>query len=240
MKVYDCVQGSTEWANLRFGIPTASNFEKIVTPTGGKSRSADPYMFTLLAERAMGHAEEQFKSSWMERGNEVEGDAINFYELLHDCAVETVGFITNDEGTVGCSPDALIKPNGTLQIKCPKGNTHMSYILKTGKAYEEYKPQVQGEIWIAEAEWSDVLSYHPELNMALIRVERDERFINLLEKEIMDFSMRLEGLSDQLVVKGLIKPSWRPPFVPTKKREPKPGFDHSSVISEMRRAMSEL
>ena len=53
MIIHECVQGTTEWLQLRSGIPTASNFEKILTKSGKKSASQERYMFALLAERMM-------------------------------------------------------------------------------------------------------------------------------------------------------------------------------------------
>src|SRR6516162_6673432 len=54
MKFYRMEQGSGEWYAKRLGIPTASNFHKIITPkTAELSKSAVPYMYKLLAERLL-------------------------------------------------------------------------------------------------------------------------------------------------------------------------------------------
>jgi len=55
MKVWQVQQGTQEWLRVRAGIPTASAFDSIVTPSGKPSKSAERYMYTLLAERLMGH-----------------------------------------------------------------------------------------------------------------------------------------------------------------------------------------
>ena len=44
-----CQQGSVEWFEARLGIPTASEFSRIVTPTGKLSASRHAYMGELLA-----------------------------------------------------------------------------------------------------------------------------------------------------------------------------------------------
>jgi YqaJ-like viral recombinase domain len=44
----------------------------------------------------------------MERGLIVEADAVDWYEFDHDVTVQRVGFVTDDDHAVGCSPDRLI------------------------------------------------------------------------------------------------------------------------------------
>ena len=56
-----------------------------------------------------------------------------------------------------------------------------------------YYPQVQGQLWISERKWSDILSYHPEMPPALIRVERNEPYIELLKAAVGAFSRTLEA-----------------------------------------------
>ena len=193
MKVYtDVIQGTPECLYLRAGLPTASNFDRILTPGGKPSKSAEPYMFTLLAERMMGHpVEEKGFSRWMDRGNEMEAEAVSFYHLQREDTVK-VGFITNEAGTIGASPDRLVGDRGLLEIKVPAEHTHVSYLMQIGGAYQEYRVQVQGQLWIAEREWCDVLSYHPEMPPALYRIERDEDFIEKLACAVEAFAEVLE------------------------------------------------
>lgn len=202
MKIHNCVQGTREWALLRAGIPTASEFERIVTPTGKVSAQAESYMCGLIAERIMGHPRKEFMSAWMERGNELEADAALFYRLQRDEEPEKVGFITNDAGTIGASPDRLIGDKGLLEIKCPSPDQHVRYLLY-GSVAQAYFPQVQGQLWIAEKEWLDILSYHPEIKPALIRVERDEKFIATLSRAVTAFAETLEQQYSILVERGL-------------------------------------
>lgn len=204
MIVHDVIQGSTEWLNLRSGIPTASEFDKIITPGGKPSKSAEPYRFALLAERMMGHPRIEFMSRWMDRGSQMEAEAISFYEFQRDVETVKVGFVTNDEGTIGASPDRFVGDNGLLEIKVPSESTHVSYLLK--KAVDSaYYPQVQGQLWIAEREFVDILSYHPEMPPALIRVERDDDFIADLRAAVLAFTDVLEEQFSYLVERGWVK-----------------------------------
>jgi len=192
MKIYDCIQGTPEWSYLRAGLPTASQFDRIVTPKGKISTQAERYMFELLAERMMGHPVTEYMSHWMDRGSQTEAEAVRFYEFTRDESTVKVGFITNDAGTIGASPDRLVGERGLLEIKVPKESTHVAYMMQSGSAYEEYRVQTQGQLWIAEREWNDLLSYHPELPEAIIRIGRDDLFIKILESAVTAFSEQLE------------------------------------------------
>jgi hypothetical protein len=203
MRVHNCIQGSSEWLRLRSGIPTASCFDQIITPGGKLSKSAERYLFTLLAERMMGHPCIEAITTWMDRGSRAEEEAVSFYELQRDCATVKVGFLTNDEGTIGASPDRFVGDDGLVEIKVPKEHTHVSYLL-TKAVDQAYYPQVQGQLWVSGRCWADVLSYHPEMPPALIRVERDEKFIALLAAAVTEFSLLLEKYSADVSARGWI------------------------------------
>jgi hypothetical protein len=181
MIIHDVEQGTPEWFELRLGIPTASRFKDIFTSTGKPAAGADGYMYSLLAELVAGKPLESFESEWMRRGTELEPDARAFYELQKDADIQQVGFITNDDNTIGCSPDGM-----GLEIKCPAPHTHMKYLL-AGKCPSEYYPQVQGTMWLCEYESWDFMSYHPDLPPLIVTVKRDDKYINGLEEAITKF-----------------------------------------------------
>jgi hypothetical protein len=201
--VHDCIQGTTEWALLRAGIPTSSEFDRIITPKTGKpSAQAEKYMFTLIAERLMQHPCLEFQSKWMERGKEMEGEAVSYYEFMREEKTYPIGFITNDAQSVGTSPDRGVGDHGLLVIKIPRESTHVGYLLKN-HVDAEYFPQVQGQLWVSGRQFVDILSYHPEMPPALIRVDRDEAFIRMLEAAVLKFSEVLESTYQMLVDRGI-------------------------------------
>lgn len=204
MLIHNVQQGSSAWLELRAGIPTASDFENIVTPTGKISAAQDRYLYTLLAERIMGRPTVEHVSMWMERGSQMEGEAVEFYELQRDIDTVPVGFVTNDARTIGASPDRLVGDEGLLEIKCPAEHTHVSYLLFK-PVDRKYYPQLQGQLWITGRQWVDILSYHPAMPPALVHVERDPDYIKLLSGEVESFSARLEQLAAELVERGLIQ-----------------------------------
>jgi hypothetical protein len=201
MKVWTCKQGSPEWLHLRLGIPTASDFDKIITAGGKPSSQAEAFRRHLLAEMLYGHPLEQFKSSWMERGSEMEGDACAYYEFTRDVAVGHVGIITDDAGTCGASPDGLVGENGLAEFKAPAPSTHIAYMLWDEVA-KDYRVQLQGQLWVSDREWVDICSYHPQLPEVVVRVGRDEAFIEKLAAEMARFNEKLFEERDRLVSRG--------------------------------------
>jgi hypothetical protein len=50
---HDVTQYSEEYDRLRLGIPTSSNFHKIITPQGRPSKQWREYACVLIAERIL-------------------------------------------------------------------------------------------------------------------------------------------------------------------------------------------
>lgn len=189
MIAHNVAQGSPEWKALRLGIPTASNFHRIIAPKTGKlSAQADAYMAQLVAEALLGIPLDGDASDFMERGSALEAEAVAFYELERGVTTEEVGFCTLDDGSAGCSPDRLVGEDGGLEIKCPTPGVHVQYLLGLDSVSDKYRAQVQGGLWITGRRWWDVCSYHPEMPTALIRVERDEAFIAALSQAVQWFN----------------------------------------------------
>jgi hypothetical protein len=191
MIVHDVIQGTPEWLALRAGIPTASRFDDIITPRGEPSRSAKRYMLELLAERCMGKPIVEYVSFPMRRGSAVETEAVAWYEALRDVETVPVGFITNDERTVGASPDRVVGTDGLLETKCPfKEHVHMDYLMG-GELHEAHRVQVQGQLWVTGRLWCDLVSYHPDLPTAITRCPRDDIFIAKLSRAVEAFAVQL-------------------------------------------------
>ena len=193
----DVVQGTPEWQQARLGIPTASNFDKIVTTKGEPSKSAEKYMYQLVGERLSGTKEDGYTNSHMERGIQLEGEARQFYDLVNGVEVEEVGFCKHDSQLFGCSPDGLVGEDGGIEIKCPSMAVQVEYLLKK-ELPTAYFQQVQGTLLVTGRKWWDFVSYYPSLQPLILRVQRDEGFIGNLERQLKLFSERLEKTYTQL------------------------------------------
>lgn len=205
MIILDMEQGTPEWLAARCGVPTASNFDKLIASTGKPSTQADAYANKLIAEMITGESADADLSNnqWVMRGNELEPDARRFYEMQRDSDVQQVGFVLRDDRRVGCSPDGLVGDDGLVEIKCPSPAVHVQYLLG-GKLPSGYKAQVQGQMLIAERGWCDFISYHPLMPPALFRVERDDKFIAALEGELTNLLGLIDERLNLLAQQGIL------------------------------------
>jgi len=64
------------------------------------------------------------------------------------------------------------------------GHTMVSYLRAGNVLPSKYIPQVQGQLWITGREWCDFVAYHPDMTILLVRVERDQKYIDKLEAEV--------------------------------------------------------
>lgn len=197
MILYDFPQGSPEWIAARVGIPTASNFDKIITPAKGDvSKSQPKYLARLLAEWFLGVALDDFTSDFMERGKEMEAEAIGYYRFQTDLEPRAIGFVTDDTGRVGASPDQLVGDDGLLEVKCPSAEVHMDYLINGGPA-ADYWCQLQGQLWVCGRQWVDILSFHPILPRKILRVPRDDEFIAKMAEATHSFVQRLDAFKEK-------------------------------------------
>tara|TARA_R110000772_G_scaffold48018_2_gene109507 strand:- start:650 stop:1255 length:606 start_codon:yes stop_codon:yes gene_type:complete len=184
MRVTEFEQRTEGWFHARLGRPSASSFHKLITPTGKPAASADSYINDLIAEKITGRQASVFVNDAMQRGTDLEPLAKEVYELVADENVFDIGFCLHDTIEAGASPDGLVGDDGLLEIKCPMGNTMVSYLRAGNKLPSKYIPQVQGQLWITDRDWCDFLAYHPDMTILLVRVERSASYIEKLEAEV--------------------------------------------------------
>src|SRR3990167_1940015 len=189
MITIECRQGDDIWHKSRCGIPTASNFDLILTSKGKPSKSRKKYLYRLAGERILGIPEESYQNIAMIQGTEMESEARNFYEIVNGVEVAQVGFCLVDG--FGSSPDGLVGEKGGLEIKCPTLAAHVEYLLDNIFPIS-YFQQVQGNLLVTGREWWDFCSYYPGMKPLIIRVERDEKFLKALKIELEIFVSELE------------------------------------------------
>jgi exodeoxyribonuclease (lambda-induced) len=180
IKFHDIQQNTDEWFSIRLGKFTASKCKDLFA---SKTTATYNNLINCVAfERVTGERPEFFKSDYMLRGNELESDAISEYQKLHFVKCHNGGFFEYNEW-VGASPDALVGTDGLVQVKCPSYSTHIDVIL-TNNAPSEYVKQVQFEMMCTDRVWCDLFFFHPNLKPVIIRVNRDEAFIELIKNEL--------------------------------------------------------
>jgi YqaJ-like viral recombinase domain len=195
--LHEVAQHSEAYDRLKIGIPTSSNFHKIITPQGKPSKQWREYACVLIAERILQQRIEFYNSPAMERGLIVESEAADWYEFDRDVITHRVGFITDDDHTMGCSPDRLVGEDGLLEIKAPLPHTQVEYWI-SGKVHERFWPQLQGQLYISQRNWVDILCWHDVLPKLVMRVEPDETFIKALDHELQIFNYFVDGIVEKI------------------------------------------
>lgn len=186
-------QGTDQWKEIRSGIPTASMFKAIIAKGEGKTRKA--YLNRLAAEIITGESIESFTSQAMQRGTQMEDEARFFYCFLKDVETTQVGFIKN--GRKGASPDSLIGIDGLLEIKTQRGDLLVETILKD-EFPPEHMAQVQGQLWVSEREWCDLIVYWPNMPPFIKRAYRDKFYIDNLSQEVDKFNEELDKVVSKI------------------------------------------
>lgn len=208
MKIYLMEQRSDAWRQARLGIPTASNFHKIVTPKKCElSKGATDYALRLCAERLLNMtSESSIDNPWMERGIALEADAVRQFEFQYDVATVPVGFVTNDEGSIGCSPDRLVVSDKRIavEIKTPAPHVHLGYLLFSTD--DAYLPQVMGQIFVAELDRAILYSFNPQAPPAAIEHAPDKPYIEKLAEALKRFNTNLFEMERRARALGVYQP----------------------------------
>lgn len=184
-------QRTEEWFAARIGKVSASRVADVLAKIKtGEAASRKNYKMELVVQRLTGKPGESFTNAAMEWGTEQEPFARMAYEAHTGNFVEEVGFI--DHPTIegfGCSPDGIVG-EGLVEIKCANTTTHIDWMLD-GKAPSRYIPQMQCQMAVTGAKWCDFASYDPrlpeDLQLFVVRVDRDQEYIDSMEVEVKQF-----------------------------------------------------
>ena len=154
----------------------------------GEGKTRKSYLNRLAAEIITGMPGETFKRPELDRGHEMEGEARDFYALIMNAEPKRVGFVRN--GKKGSSPDSFIGENGLLEIKTQRGDLLIETIDK-GIFPPEHVAQVQGQLWVTEREYCDLIVYWPNMPPFIKRAYRDSFYISKLSQAIDQFNDEL-------------------------------------------------
>ena len=185
-------QGTTEWFMARLGKVTASRVSDIIAKTkSGYSTSRQNYLAQLVVERLTQKQTETYTNAAMQWGTDTEPLARAAYEIANDLMVDEVGFVDHPSiAMAGASPDGLVGTDGLVEIKCPNTATHIETLLND-TIKSEYKTQMQWQMACTGRLWTDFVSFDPRMpskhQMKVIRVNRDDATIKMLEDEVSKF-----------------------------------------------------
>lgn len=216
----ELIQGTPEWDMGRLGKPSASNAlvlintfkpaemyavnavndKKGISGTIKKeakySDGATTYALSLIADQICGTPAFHFETFAMEQGKVRESDARDDYESGTGTKVVQVGGIESDG--LWYSPDGLVGDDGTVEIKCPERVQHMRNLISV-YCPEQYIDQIQMGLMVSDRDWCDFVSYnpefHPDFQIKVIRVHRDDEHISKLAEQISNFWDLFEKLN---------------------------------------------
>jgi hypothetical protein len=168
--LHDVEQGTDEWHKLRAGRPTSSEFDQLVTGTGKVSTGLKDYALKLATEKYLDSIGKKIVSGWKggwatDRGHELEPVSRAEYEMLYQIPVQEVGFITDDLMRWGSSTDGLVEEDGVVEFKNLIETTFFKagiYWKQHGKTEPKYMPQCQGELFVTERDFVDLVLFNPE------------------------------------------------------------------------------
>ncbi len=191
MKIHNCEQMTLEWIRLHFGIPTAACLDQLLTPEFELRKGEMPktLVYKKVAEVIQNRPMIDLdKSSFMmEQGMILEEEARPWFELEYEKKIRQVGFITTDDGRVGCSPDGLIEGEECgIEIKCPAAHTHVKYLVN-GALPKEYAAQVLGSMFVTEFKKWMFVSYRRGFPALVLEIQRDEKAMSAIANAVDSF-----------------------------------------------------
>ena len=190
------IQGSEEWLRARCGSLGASQIHLALAKIkSGWGASRENVMADLICERLTGEPTQTYESEDMRVGKEREPLAREAYCWAKGVDVELVGIVPHPQikGT-HASPDALVPPDGLLEVKCPKRSTHLATLCG---APPEGRYLLQGcwQMACTGQQWVNIASFNPEfppeMQLYVHRMVRDNAAISKAEEQVEEFLAEL-------------------------------------------------
>ena len=203
MKIIDFPQGSEAWKQARAGLVTASRIDDVLAKIkSGEAAARADYKAQIVAEILTGRPQDDgYVSPEMQWGTDNEELARSAYEVQAGLLVDQVGLVVHPRlDRAAASPDGLSGRIG-LEIKCPKTNTHLQYLL-AGEVPKKYQPQMLWQMACGELDAVDFVSFDPRLDGSLqllvVRFTRDDKRIAEMEAEVEQFLAEVDEIVGKL------------------------------------------
>lgn len=191
-------QNTPEWLQARCGSLGASAVSEALSKTkSGWGAGRANVKARLVIERLTNTPQDSFTSAAMAWGHAQEDNAANAYAFLTGNEVQVCGIYKHPsiEGT-HASPDRLVGEDGLVEIKCPNSATHLDTLLSK-KVPGNYITQMQWQMAVTGRKWCDFVSFDPRFpeskQVFIQRVERDDKRIAELEKNVAEFLAEVEA-----------------------------------------------
>lgn len=213
------LQRTPEWYSQRLFRFTSSELDNLLSEpktkadkeAGTLSESSKSYVYDKISEYITNGTILDYKelnTKEIRWGEKYEDEARCKYEDQTGNKVDLCGFFPYRD-YFGGSPDGLVGDEGMIEIKCPyNGSVHVRYmLLKTQEDLKrlkrDYYAQIQGNFIVTGRKWCDFISYDPRvqnpvLSLKILRVERDEPFIDFCIKQLEKANRYKEEIKNEL------------------------------------------
>jgi len=84
-----------------------------------------------------------------------------------------------------------------LEIKAPLPHTQVGYWL-SGELDERFRPQLQGQLYVSQRSWVDIVCWHDVLPKLIMRAEPDDAFIRALDCQLQMFNYFIERVMEKI------------------------------------------
>lgn len=187
MIIHNFDQRTDEWYQIRLGRLTGSDFHTFL----GNSETKKNKLLQKAAEKITGESdEEHFVTEDIQRGIDLEDEAILMYEMQTGNTVDKVGFIERDEFS-GCSPDGLVGTDGIIEVKCPKQSVFLKQVVED-KIKPEYYTQIQYNLFISGRKWCDYIAYNKKFHLFIKRFTVDKEVFEKIEKTLNECTEKIK------------------------------------------------
>jgi putative phage-type endonuclease len=211
-------QRSAAWFAARAGRVTGSVADAMLSKGRGSEESTGKrdLRIRLAQERIAGMSLDSggYVSPEMQRGVDLEPEAISAYEAQTGELVRKTGFLSVDDLLIGASLDGHTDDYETIvSIKCPKSSTHLEYAkLAQGEIPKAYAGQIAHELLITGAKAYHFVSYDNRfagplepLQLVINRIPRERVDLVAYEKALRAFLADVEREAEMLLT--LVNPA---------------------------------
>lgn len=177
------VQGSPAWHEFRS--------ERIGGSDAAPILGISPFLTRFQLWEIKKGLKKQYFSSAMQRGKELEPEARELFEKITGLQVfDSVLTHKKNDWKIGSFDGITLDFKQAVEIKCPGEYTHKMAL--EGIVPDYYYAQIQHLIDVADLEFMYYFSYHPDYHYALIKVQRNQQFIDMLHEEEVEFLKYLQ------------------------------------------------
>ena len=200
VRISEHAQRTPGWFADRCGKVTGSACAAIFAKgrtKGEESSERRKYRLQLALETITGQpAGSTYTNAAMQRGIDLEAEAVAAYEAATGNMVTVPGFMFAEDEQIGASLDGLVNEDGALEVKVPDATTHLSY-LRAKRIPPEYQAQVTHNLFVSGRRWLDFVSYDPRfpepLRLFVWRVYADDLNLKAHAEAVRGFLGEVEA-----------------------------------------------